>query len=120
MSGGKKLKIILITIPVVMLLLPVLALKLGGAIAGMALCFILFFAVNPLAVLCLGILSGTDIRHLFWVPFVSALAFPLGFSVAVGELVTDLFVYAGLYVIIGLVAMGATALGIRYKNSRKV
>ena len=60
---------------VVMLAFPWLAVTFVKGDAGMAVCFLLFFAVNPLYSVLIGAFAGKDIRHLscmrwsilFWV-----------------------------------------------------
>ena len=45
---------------------------------GMAVCFILFFAVNPIYAICSGAYAGKDIK-IFWpLPIITALFFLLG------------------------------------------
>ena len=83
------------------LLLPFLAVKLAPADAGMAICMILFFAVYPILSMLLGALSTRDKKYLWWMPLASALSFPLLFSLAMGGMVEELFVYSLIYAFLG-------------------
>lgn len=119
MSVRKKSFIAIITMLVVMLILPFVAVRLVSSDAGMALCFILFFAVNPLTVISLSIMAGTDIRKLWWMPFLAAVVFPVFFGIVVMELVMDLFVYSALYLAVGLLAMIGTHFGMKLAKGGK-
>ncbi len=83
------------------LLAPFLTTKLAPADSGMAICMILFFAVYPLSVMVLGALTATDIKALFWTPLACALSFPLLFSLAMGGMVWELYVYSVIYLFLG-------------------
>ena len=104
-----KIKIIIsvAAILLIMLICPLLAIKFAGE-NGMAICFILFFAVNPVTACALGILAGTDISRLWWIPILSAVLFAPLFWIAVGEIVLDLFIYAAGYLAFGGLAMLGT------------
>lgn len=116
----RKILIVIITLLIIMLVLPVLIVKLAPSDAGMALCFILFFVVDPFTILALSIMAGTELRKLWWVPVAGAVAFPLFFGVAVQEVVIELFVYSIFYAIAGILAMLGTHFGIKIINKRKI
>ena len=79
------------------LLAPFLTTKLAPADSGLAICMILFFAVYPLSVMVLGALTATDIKALL----ACALSFPLLFSLAMGGMVWELYVYSVIYLFLG-------------------
>ena len=63
---------------VIMLVFPWLAVTFIKGDGGMAVCFILFFAVNPIYAICSGAYAGKDIK-IFWpLPIITALFFLLG------------------------------------------
>lgn len=102
-----------------MLVIPLLAVKFAPADAGMALCFILFFAVIPLESMLMGILAGSDMPGLWWIPVVAAVAFPILFSIAVWDMVWELFWYSAIYLCIGGGSMLITHYGKRYMAKKK-
>ena len=88
------------------LLIPYLSVTFAGS-AGMAICFLLFFAADPLVCAIIGAMAGTQPRQLWWMPIAAAAAMPLCFCLCVQEFVPELFIYAGFYLMIGLACMGA-------------
>ena len=118
-SAKKKILIAISTLLVVMLVLPLLFVAFVPGEAAMAFCFILFFAVDPLAILALSIMAGTEIGDLWWIPLASAVSFPVFFSVAIWEPVVDLFVYSAVYLPAGVLAMLGTHFGIKYIKKKK-
>ncbi len=62
----------------IMLALPWLAVTLVKGDAGMAACFVLFFAVNPIYSVILGVFAGKDVKHLWSLPVISAVLFLIG------------------------------------------
>ncbi len=90
---------------VVMLVLPLLAIVFAKGDAGMAVCFLLFYAVNPLYCAAVGMVSGKDVRSMGFMPVVVALLYLAGTWTFfdMGELA--FVIYAGLYLVIGFVAM---------------
>ena len=52
---------------VVMLALPWLAVTFVKGDAGMAVCFLLFFAVNPLYSVIIGAFAGKDVKRVLFV-----------------------------------------------------
>lgn len=119
MNAIKKTILCIASILIVMLILPVLFIHLVSGDSGMGLCFLLFFIVDPALCLVLGITAGTDIRKLWWIPLASSLAFPFLFSLAVTEMVWDLFFYSAIYFGIGVLAMLGSFSGIKLVNKKK-
>ena len=95
-------------IALVALLLPWLAVTFVPGDAGMAACFILFFAVNPLLTVCMGVLAGKR-REGWWTVAVAA-AFLLGAWLLFSPGETAFLLYAGAYLALGLAAMAVTRL----------
>ncbi len=118
MNAKTKTIICIGTIIAVMLIAPLVIVNFAPADAGMALCFILFFVIDPLVVMALSILAGTAPRKLWWIPILCAIAFPLFFSLAVQEWVLDLFVYSVLYLGVGALAMLGTHWGIKIRKKK--
>ncbi len=89
----------------VMLVFPWLAVTFVKGDAGMAVCFLLFFAVNPIYAIAGGVFAGKDIRRLWSMPAVAAVLFLSGtwifFDMGEGAFV----MYAAVYFVIGAVAM---------------
>ena len=93
---------------------PWLAVEFAGS-AGMAICFILFFAVNPLFSVMCGAFAGKNIKQLWVLPILTAGLFLAGawLFFEMGEIA--FLVYCGCYLIIGIIAMLISA----FMNKRK-
>lgn len=109
---AQKRKIILWTAgaAVLMLLVPWLAAAFIPADAGMLVMLLLLFAADPFFSLLIGFFSGSDARHLFWLPILSAALAFLGMQLALGIGTAEFLLYAAVYLALGLAAMGARAL----------
>ena len=83
---------------------PWLAVEFAGS-AGMAVCFILFFAVNPLFSVVCGAFAGKNIRQLWTLPMITAGSFLAGVWLffEMGE--PAFLLYGGCYLMIGMIAM---------------
>lgn len=92
----------------VMLGLPWLAVTYMKGDAGMAACFALFFAVDPLLAAIMGVLAG--VREEWGWLVTTAAAFVLGAWLVfeMGEMA--FLLYAGFYLAIGLAVMALTSL----------
>ncbi len=90
---------------VVMLVFPWLAVTFVNGDAGMAVCFLLFFAVNPIYSVIIGAFAGKDIRHLWSLPFISAVLFLIGTWIFFDMGETAFILYTVVYLAIGIVAM---------------
>ena len=93
---------------------PWLAVEFAGSV-GMAVCFVLFFAVNPLFSAVCGVFAGKNIKQLWVLPIITAGLFLTGawLFFEMGE--TDFFMYCGCYLVIGIIAMMISA----FANKRK-
>ena len=90
---------------VVMLAFPWLAVTFVKGDAGMAVCFLLFFAVNPLYSAIIGAFAGKDVKHLWSLPVISAVLFLIGTWIFFDMGETAFILYAAVYLIIGIMAM---------------
>ena len=89
----------------VMLALPWLAVAFVNGDAGMAVCFLLFFAVNPLYSVIIGAFAGKDVKHLWNLPIVSAVLFLIGTWIFFDMGETAFILYAAVYLVIGIMAV---------------
>ena len=89
---------------VIMLVFPWLAVTFIKGDGGMAVCFILFFAVNPIYAICSGAYAGKDIKIFWSLPIITALFFLLGtwLFFCIGE--KAFILYAFGYLLLGNVA----------------
>lgn len=90
----------------VMIGLPFLAVKLVPGDAGMAVCFLLFFAVNPV----FSAVSGWCCRGCWWLPVAVSGLFLLGVWVFFDLGETAFLWYAACYLALGWAAMGVSRL----------
>jgi len=90
---------------IIMLILPLLAVTFVKGDAGMAACFILFFAINPIYSMLIGFFAGKDFKHLWSLPAISAILFLAGTwnFFDMGE--PAFIMYAVVYLILGIGAM---------------
>ena len=119
MKVKTKIIITAVTIILFMLILPWAAITLVEDLATTGLWFFAFFAVNPLIVIALSIMAGTDLPKLWWIPLGIAALFPPLFGIAIGEFVPDLYAYSVIYLLLGLVAMLGAHFGKRLAAKSK-
>lgn len=100
----RKLMIWFIIAVFLMLGIPWLAVTFSD-MNGMAICFILFFAVDPLFSIFSGILAGNDVKKLWVLPIGTAGLFILGVWIFfdIGE--SAFLLYGSAYLVIGIIAM---------------
>ena len=98
----------------VMFALPFCAAQFAPADAGMALCMILFFIVNPIYSAILGFRCGRNIRQMWNLPLVSSIAFIAGTWLFFVIREVWFIINATVYLIIGWTARGIS----RYVNNR--
>lgn len=110
-------KFIVWTILAILLMIgcPWLAVEFAGS-AGMAVCFILFFAINPVFSAVCGIFAGKNIKQLWILPIIIAVLFLAGTWLFFDMSETAFLLYAGCYLIIGVIAMLISAFV--YKKKR--
>lgn len=83
---------------------PFLAVTFAGD-AGMAVCFILFFAANPLFAILCGLFAGKSVKERWFLPLCTAILFLLGAWIFFEPLETAFLLYCGIYLAFGLIAM---------------
>ena len=101
----KKIIFWLILSAFVMLILPWLAVTFVKGDSGMAACFILFFAVNPVFSIILGIFAGEDIKKTWWLPVISGVFFLAGTWIFFDMGEVAFITYAAGYLVLGTAAM---------------
>lgn len=93
----------------VMLLLPWAAVTFVDSHAGMTVTILLFFVIDPIYAVVAGAFAGKNIKALWSVPVMAAILFLLGawifFDMGEGAFV----IYAGVYLVIGIVSTFVSA-----------
>ncbi len=94
---------------------PWLAVSFAGD-AGMAICFILFFAINPVFSAICGVFAGREVKLLWPLPIITAAPFLAGVWIffEIGE--PAFLIYCGAYLVIGGLATLISALINRSKQ----
>ena len=89
---------------VLMIGFPWLAVTFAGS-AGMAICFLLFFAINPVFSAACGAFAGKNVKQRWSLPVITAVLFLVGVWVFF-EMGEPAFLrYAAYYLVIGIGAM---------------
>ena len=101
----KKNGICILVSMLIMLFLPWCAVTFIKGDGGMAVCFLLFFAINPIASVNVGIFSGRYIRASWFQPILLAVLFLLGTWVFFDMGEQAFILYAVVYLLLGCVAM---------------
>ena len=89
---------------ILMIGFPWLAVTFAGD-AGMAVCFLLFFAADPLFSAACGFTAGGDIRRLWMLPLMTAGLFLAGTWIFFDPGEPAFLLYGGVYLAIGAAAM---------------
>ncbi len=89
----------------VMLALPWLAVRFVRGDAGMAVCFLLFFAIDPLCAVAVGLFAGKETRARRFLPLAPALLFLAGTWICFDPRETAFLLYAAIYLALGTSAM---------------
>ena len=90
---------------VIMLALPWLAVTFIKGDDGMAVCFILFFAWNPVYAIFAGVYAGKDIKRLWILPIITALFFLAGTWLFLDMGEKAFILYTLVYLFLGGAAM---------------
>lgn len=90
---------------VVMLVIPWTAATFVKGDAGMAVCFLLFFAINPIYSVAIGSFAGKEMKRLWSLPVISAVLFLCGTWIFFDMGETAFILYAAAYLVLGIVAM---------------
>ena len=101
----KRNTILLLISALVALLLPWLAVTFAKGDDGMMANFLLFFVVNPIASVLLGVFSGGNFRMAWFQPLLFAALFLLGTWVFFTMAEMAFVLYAVAYLILGYAAM---------------
>ena len=112
MSLFKRIITILAIIITSMLIVPLIVISTVKAEAGMMTTMLFFFAVYPVISVCLGIIAGKDIKHLWFVPALIAVLFWF-FSLFTYQTAFPV-VYSVIYFVISVISMV-----IKSKNNKK-
>ncbi len=88
-----------------MLILPVLVLHNVDGWDAMGYLILFFLVLYPVLAVAIGVLAGTDIKKLWWLPVGSAVLFPPFFWLSLDGVIWELYLYAAIY--LGLSALGA-------------
>lgn len=100
----------------VMLGLPRLAVTLVPADSGMLVSLLLFLAVNPLYAVLVGLVSAANPKVLWLLPLAVAEMFVLGAMLAFERAAPSFFLYAGIYLLLGI---GFMLLRVFWKKERQ-
>lgn len=90
---------------VIMLVLPWLAISFVNGDAGMSVCFLLFFAINPIYSVIIGVFAGKNRKKWWGLPVISAVLFLFGSWMFFDMGEKAFIMYAGIYLILGAAAM---------------
>ena len=110
----RKSLILLLTSILILFGLPLLTVKFAG-MNGMAFCFIMFFAINPIYFIFIGIISGRKVKNHWYLPIISSLIYLFSMWILFEMAETAFVLYASVYLLIGIVSMIITSLIIKGK-----
>ena len=103
----------LVVIALVMFGCPWAAVTFAPGDAGMALMFVLFFGVNFVCSLYVGIFSGLAVKQRWFLPLLNAAAFLLGTWTILDWGNPDFYGYTVAYLAVGLLSMVVTIFVVR-------
>ena len=86
--------------------------------AAMLMCMCIFFLLAPFCALYSGFFAGQDMRRRWWMPVVAVAFFVTGSYSLLSMDVEGMWIYGGIYLVIGLVTMFVSAT-IRRKTKKK-
>ena len=116
-KGVMMKKLITLIIFAILLMIggPIVALQFPG-VDAMGVCFLLFYAINPVFLVVCGAISGANVKRLWAIPLIDAVLFLAGVWLLfdMGEI--GFVFYSVCYLIIGYLAMGITALICKFKR----
>lgn len=90
---------------VIMVVLPFAVARLASECSGMALCMMLFFIINPVYSVILGLNCGKNIRRMWSLPLISSITFLAGTWLFFDIREVWFLVYAAIYLLLGWIAM---------------
>ncbi|QJE31144.1 hypothetical protein HHO38_17910 [Parabacteroides distasonis] len=88
-----------------MVVLPFAVARLASECSGMALCMMLFFIINPVYSVILGLNCGRNIRRMWSFPLISSITFLAGTWLFFDIREVWFLVYAAIYLLLGWIAM---------------
>ena len=106
----KKILVAVAAILLCMLVLPLIILRSVEGWDAMGYLVLFFLILYPVLAVALGILAGTELQRLWWLPVGSALLFPPFFWLAIAQVVWELYLYAAIYLGLSAVSAAPTAL----------
>ncbi len=112
----KKIIISLFASALIMFLPLGLTVNYVGGNDGLGMILLLFFVVNPIVSIILGIISGKYFKKLFYIPLVNAIFYLASAWIFLEPLETDFILYAVVYAVIGIAAAFVTSLIVNRKN----
>lgn len=105
----KKILIWLLASVVVMEVLPWLVIMFVRLDMVMPMGILLLFGVNPIYCAAVGIFAGKQVKPMWILPVGTAVIFLLGIWLCFDIRQTSFWLYAGIYLVIGLLAMSGSA-----------
>lgn len=90
---------------IIMILLPWLTVTFVKGDAGMPVCFLLFYVLNPIYSIIIGIFAGKNIKEMWSMPIISVILFLVGTWIFFDMGESAFFIYAALYLVIGICFM---------------
>lgn len=96
-----------------MLALPKLAVIFGKADSAMAIFLLIFFVINPIAAIAIGIFSGKNISFAWFQPLLLAVLFVLESWIFFDMGEKDFIFYAIVYLLLGYISMLITLFVVR-------
>lgn len=100
----------------IMLLLPWCAVTFAKGDSGMVICFLLFFAVNPMAAICVGLFAGRKLKATWFQPLLLSALFLVGAWVFFDMGEWAFLLYAGIYLFLGYSAAAIAAVLVKKKG----
>ena len=89
---------------IIMLVLPWMAVNFVSAQAGLTVCFLLFFIVNPIYAVTVGVAAGRNIKSLWYQPAVTSVLFLIGIGGFFETIDSAFIMYAFSYLVLGMLA----------------
>ena len=109
-DGMKRILLALGAILLCMLVLPLIFLHSAKGRDAMGYAILLFLVIYPALAVGLGILAGTDVKRLWWLPVANALFFPPFLWISLDGAVWELYLYSAIYLGLSVVSAVPTAL----------
>ena len=94
----------------IMLLLPWCAVAFANGTGGMAICLLLFFAIDPMAAICVGVFAGRKFKAAWFQPLLLSALFLLGAWLFFDMGERAFLLYAAIYLFLGYSAAAIAAI----------